>query len=87
MLKKSDELLSVFQHHDGITATSKYHIEELFKDRMKVQTDSLLNAIMRITQINSPEICKLSIEGNSCEITMIANEMYLIVLHEGGFKS
>lgn len=27
LLNKADELLAVNQHHDGITATSKYHIE------------------------------------------------------------
>jgi len=26
LLRESDELLAVIQHHDGITATSKYHI-------------------------------------------------------------
>lgn len=26
-LVRADELLAVMQHHDGITATSKYHIE------------------------------------------------------------
>jgi hypothetical protein len=26
LLQKADELVAVMQHHDGITATSKYHI-------------------------------------------------------------
>jgi len=42
-LTEADELLSVLQHHDGITATSKAHIEKLFKDRMKAKSDSLIN--------------------------------------------
>jgi hypothetical protein len=35
LLEKADALLAVMQHHDGITATSKYHIEELFIRRMR----------------------------------------------------
>lgn len=31
LLVEADELLSVMQHHDGITATSKFHIEEQFR--------------------------------------------------------
>ena len=31
LMVRADELLSVMQHHDGITATSKYHIEEKFR--------------------------------------------------------
>lgn len=38
LLVASDQLLSVMQHHDGITATSKLHIENLFKDRMGAKT-------------------------------------------------
>jgi hypothetical protein len=30
------------QHHDGITATSKMHIEDLFKERMKNSSRSMI---------------------------------------------
>ena len=45
LLKRADELVSVMQHHDGITATSKYHIEELFKKRMRETSNDLVKAI------------------------------------------
>ena len=33
-LLRSEELLAIMQHHDGITATSKSYIEKEFKERM-----------------------------------------------------
>ena len=34
MLQAADELLAIMQHHDGITATSKTHIELDYKDKI-----------------------------------------------------
>jgi hypothetical protein len=45
LLIQGDELLAVMQHHDGITATSKYHIENMFKDRMNAKSNEILNSI------------------------------------------
>jgi hypothetical protein len=55
------------QHHDGITATSKYHIEDLFKKHMKSSSDSLIKAIMKLKGQNSP-VCSLYNNGNKCSI-------------------
>lgn len=40
-LRKAEQLLAVMQHHDGITATSKLKIEELFKKRIRTMTQIL----------------------------------------------
>jgi hypothetical protein len=31
------------QHHDGITATSKKHIEDLFKERMRKSSKQMIS--------------------------------------------
>lgn len=68
------------QHHDGITATSKYHIETLFKNRMKEMTNQLIGLISEIKNI-SEKNCKLY-EGN-CIFDSKDDIVYLTILHEG----
>lgn len=48
LLTEADELLAVMQHHDGITATSKYHIEELFIKRMTNVSDKMVKGITNL---------------------------------------
>lgn len=51
IIQKSEELLAIMQHHDGITATSKAHIEKLFKDRMNNSSKELIEIIKRIDSV------------------------------------
>ncbi len=39
------------QHHDAITATAKRHIEKEMKDRMKTNTDQIVEDIKKIKGI------------------------------------
>lgn len=65
LLVQADQLLSVMQHHDGITATSKYHIENLFKTRINSKTLDLMNAIAEIRGLPLHP-CTLHQGGNRC---------------------
>lgn len=51
IVQKSEELLAIMQHHDGITATSKSYIEKLFKDRMNNSSKELIEIIKRIDSV------------------------------------
>lgn len=55
------------QHHDGITATSKYHIENMFKDRMNAKTTAIINAIAQLKQLPKT-ICNFHQGSNSCTL-------------------
>lgn len=55
------------QHHDGITATSKYHIEEGFKNAMRKTSDTLIKNIAKFKGKNGPS-CNLYTKGNKCSI-------------------
>lgn len=86
LLEKADELVSVIQHHDGITATSKYHIEELFKRRMKQSEEELVVAIKKINSLSSP-VCQLFNNGNKCVLSNVDGpKLNLKVFHEGASK-
>ena len=74
------------QHHDGITATSKYHIEELFKGRMRKGEADLVEAIKKLNSLSSP-VCQLFNNGNKCVLTNVDGaKITLKVLHEGVSK-
>ena len=51
LLNKSNELLALMQHHDAITASAKRHIEKEMKDRMKTNTDQIVEDIKKIKGI------------------------------------
>lgn len=85
LLNDADELLAVMQHHDGITATSKYHIENMFKDRMNAKTTAIIDAISDIKQVPKQN-CKFYQGGNTCAIQTEEDTVYLSILHEGAPK-
>lgn len=67
LLQKADELVAVMQHHDGITATSKYHIQELFKRRMRTASDDIIRAVAKLKG-KSAQTCNLYTNGNKCSL-------------------
>lgn len=74
------------QHHDGITATSKYYIEENFKNVMRRTSDALIKSIAKLKGQNGP-ICNLYTKGNKCSIENEREQtIYLTILHEGAPK-
>jgi hypothetical protein len=86
LLERADALVSVMQHHDGITATSKYHIEELFKGRMRKGEEELVAAIKKLNSISSAA-CQLFSGGNKCVLANVNGpRIHLRVLHEGASK-
>lgn len=80
LLVASDQLLSVMQHHDGITATSKLHIENLFKDRMGAKTIEIINAISELKEVPRQN-CNLYQNGNACAINSQDDIIYFSVIH------
>ena len=57
---KAEELLAVMQHHDCITATSKTHIERMFKDRMRNMTTQLIQSMKNMNSYEEESIvCRL----------------------------
>lgn len=73
------------QHHDGITATSKYHIEELFKDRMKAKSVSIISALSDLKEVPH-QYCSFYQGGNSCVLNSQDDTVYLSIIHEGAPK-
>ena len=80
------------QHHDGITATSKTHIERLFKQRMRDTTAILTKTLQRLTKQSSATldtiVCQLFEQNNICTLGTNAVNDYLTfkILHEGKKK-
>jgi hypothetical protein len=73
------------QHHDGITATSKYHIENMFKDRMNAKTAAILDAISGLKGVPK-QSCKLFQDANACSIISQEETVYFSIIHEGAPK-
>jgi hypothetical protein len=80
LLQEADELLAVMQHHDGITATSKYHIEEMFKDRMRAKTTDLISALADLKQVPHQN-CNFYQGSNSCVLNSQDDTVYLSIIH------
>jgi hypothetical protein len=74
--------LAVIQHHDGITATSKYHIENLFKERMNQKTKDMLHVIAELKGLPL-ESCNLYQGGNRCDLNSQLEKTYVSIVHEG----
>lgn len=86
IVQKAEELLSIMQHHDGITATSKAHIEKLFKDRMINSSRDLIEIIKRVDSVQAIEECRLFENHNTCNITKKEAKITLSIFHEGVSK-
>lgn len=80
LLAESNELLALMQHHDGITATSKRHIEAEMKGRMKTTSDALVESIKKVGGFTK-EFCSLYSDGNKCALSSREKTVYLSVLH------
>jgi hypothetical protein len=73
------------QHHDGITATSKYHIETAFQDKMKSKSAEIVRLISEMKGASS-QTCNLYQSGNKCTLSTQEDIIYLSVMHEGAIK-
>lgn len=72
------------QHHDGITATAKRHIEKEMKTRMKANSDEIHSKLAEMT--GQKILCPLYQNRNKCTFTSIEPIVYLSILHEGTAK-
>jgi hypothetical protein len=61
------------QHHDGITATSKYHIEEMMKNRMIGLSEEILNTIAKLNKLPEKK-CNFYGNVNRCTLEPFADK-------------
>jgi hypothetical protein len=78
------------QHHDGITATSKTHIERGFKLKMKDKSNEIIDHIQKIHNTANTFVCRLYETRNECELPLSlssASTLTFNILAHGGPRS
>jgi hypothetical protein len=61
-----EELIAMQQHHDGITGTSKHHIEADMINRMKNADKQIISKVRDMFKISNVVECDLVANNNVC---------------------
>lgn len=79
-----EELLAIMQHHDGITATSKHHIEMQMISKMNASRDVIMKEFKSAQSLPQYFHCDLYANNNECTIEpSVVSDFHLILYSFG----